>query len=104
MITEPERRAGNASGAVTAERWLLRLYVAGQTPRSSAAFDNLNGRYTIEVIDRLKSPRLAKDDRIFAVPTVVRKVPCQSVASSVIYPIESKYLSGLTYDRRMYEG
>ena len=65
------------------ERWLLRLYVAGQTPKSSAAFDNLKrvceenlkGRYTIEVIDLLKNPRLAKDDQILAVPTVVRKLP-----------------------------
>jgi len=68
---------------VPRERWLLRLYVAGQTPKSSAAFDNLKrvceenlkGRYTIEVIDLLKNPRLAKDDQILAVPTVVRKLP-----------------------------
>ena len=83
MITEPKRRANKASASVPRERWLLRLYVAGQTPKSSAAFDNLKrvceenlkGRYTIEVIDLLKSPRLAKDDQILAVPTVVRKLP-----------------------------
>jgi circadian clock protein KaiB len=65
------------------ERWLLRLYVAGQTPKSVAAFDNLKrlceerlqGRYTIEVIDLLESPRLAKDDQILAIPTVVRRLP-----------------------------
>jgi circadian clock protein KaiB len=65
------------------ERWLLRLYVAGQSPKSIAAFANLKviceeqlqGRYEIEVIDLLKHPRLAKDDQILAVPTLVRKLP-----------------------------
>lgn len=64
-------------------QWTLRLYVAGQTPNSTAAFDNLKrlcegrlkGRYTIEVIDLLKNPRLAKDDQILAIPTVVRTLP-----------------------------
>jgi len=62
---------------------MLKLYVAGQTPKAVAAFDNLKrlceerlqGRYTIEVIDLLKNPRLAKDDQILAIPTVIRKVP-----------------------------
>jgi circadian clock protein KaiB len=66
-----------------AELWTLRLYVAGQTPRSARAFANLkriceerlNGHYTIEVIDLLKNPRLAKDDQILAIPTVVKKLP-----------------------------
>ena len=63
--------------------WQLRLYVAGQTPKSTAAFDNLKrvceehlaGRYTIEVIDLLVNPRLAAGDQILAVPTLVRKFP-----------------------------
>jgi circadian clock protein KaiB len=63
--------------------WILRLYVAGQTPRSSAALDNLKrlceerlkGHYTIEVIDLLRNPRLAKDDQILAIPTLVRRLP-----------------------------
>ena len=63
--------------------WQLRLYVAGQTPKSTAAFDNLKrvceehlaGRYTIEVIDLLLNPRLAAGDQILAVPTLVRKFP-----------------------------
>ena len=63
--------------------WQLRLYVAGQTPKSAAAFDNLKrvcethlaGRYTIEVIDLLVNPRLAAGDQILAVPTLVRKFP-----------------------------
>ena len=65
------------------EHWTLRLYVAGQSPNSMAAFDNLKrlceerlrGRYRIEVIDLLKNPRLAKDDQILAIPTVVRRLP-----------------------------
>src|SRR5919206_1970720 len=61
----------------------LRLYVAGQTPKSVAAFANLRricethlaGRYQIEVIDLLVNPKLAAGDQIFAVPTLVRKLP-----------------------------
>ena len=66
-----------------AEKWNLRLYTAGQSPKSLAALDNLKrvceehlaGRYSIEVIDLLKNPRLAKDDQIVAIPTLVRKLP-----------------------------
>jgi circadian clock protein KaiB len=65
------------------ERWDLRLYTAGQSPKSLAALSNLKricdehlaGRYTIEVIDLMKNPRLAKDDEIIAIPTLVRKLP-----------------------------
>jgi circadian clock protein KaiB len=65
------------------ELWRLRLYVAGQTPKSLAAFANLKkiceehlaGKYTIEVIDLLKNPMLAKGDQILAIPTLVRKLP-----------------------------
>jgi circadian clock protein KaiB len=61
----------------------LRLYVAGQTPRSMEAFGNLKkiceehlkGRYSIEVIDLLENPRLAKGDQILAIPTLVRRLP-----------------------------
>ena len=66
-----------------AEKWLLRLYTAGQSPRSLAALDNLkrlceehlSGRYSIEIVDLLKNPRLAKDDQIVAIPTLVRQLP-----------------------------
>ena len=62
---------------------MLRLYVAGQTPRSIAAFANLKqiceehlaGKYQIEVIDLMKSPKLAEGDQILAIPTLVRKLP-----------------------------
>lgn len=63
--------------------WMLRLYVAGQTPKSVAAFANLKricdeyleGKYHIEVIDLLMNPQLAKGDQILALPTLVRKLP-----------------------------
>jgi circadian clock protein KaiB len=64
-------------------KWNLRLYTAGQSPKSLAALANLkrvcdehlSGRYSIEVVDLLKNPRLAKDDQIVAIPTLVRKLP-----------------------------
>jgi circadian clock protein KaiB len=64
-------------------RWELRLYVAGRTPKSVAAFVNLKriceehmkGQYHVEVIDLLENPQLAKGDQILAVPTLVRKIP-----------------------------
>ena len=63
--------------------WRLRLYVAGRTPKSATALENLRrfcdehmaGRYEIEVIDLVENPRLAKDDQIVALPTLVRKLP-----------------------------
>ena len=65
------------------EIWELRLYIAGHTPRSRAALDNLKrlcdehlpGKYTVEVVDLIANPRLAKDDQIVAIPTLVRKLP-----------------------------
>jgi len=64
-------------------KWILRLYVAGRTPKAITAFNNLRaicerelkGRYSIEVIDLLKNPQLARDNQILAVPTLVRKIP-----------------------------
>jgi circadian clock protein KaiB len=66
-----------------ANRWNLRLYVAGQTPRSLTAFKNLKdiceeylkGKYHIEVIDVMENPTLARGDQILAIPTLVRKLP-----------------------------
>jgi len=63
--------------------WELRLYVAGQTPKSLAAFANLKkiceehlaNQYHIEIIDLIKEPQLAADDQILAIPTLVRKLP-----------------------------
>ncbi|MDD1676625.1 MAG: circadian clock protein KaiB [Methanomicrobiales archaeon] len=64
-------------------KWILRLYVAGQTSNSLIAFENLKkiceqhlqGCYYIEVIDLLANPQLAKGDQIVAVPTLIRKLP-----------------------------
>ena len=65
------------------QTWELKLYVAGKTPKSETALKNLKkycqehleGRYKIEVVDLLEKPQLAEGDQIFAVPTLVRKVP-----------------------------
>lgn len=65
------------------EKWELRLYVAGQTPKCVQAFANLKnlceehlpGQYRIEVIDLIQNPQLAEGDQILAVPTLVRKLP-----------------------------
>ncbi len=63
--------------------WHLRLYVAGQTPKCMTAFANLKrlceehlaGKYTIELVDLLTDPKLARGDQILAIPTLVRKLP-----------------------------
>lgn len=63
--------------------WELRLYVAGQTAKSMTAMSNLkkvceehlSGRYTIEIIDLIQQPQLARSDQIVAIPTLVRKLP-----------------------------
>ena len=63
--------------------WELRLYVAGKTAKSVAAFENLSrlceehlaGKYTIEIVDLIRQPQLAKGDQIVAIPTLVRKLP-----------------------------
>ena len=63
--------------------WHLKLYIAGNTPKSITALNNiksycesfLKGKYKIEVIDLLLKPQLAEGDQIFAVPTLVKKVP-----------------------------
>ena len=91
MKTKPKTSSAKATVSPKAphakpadpDLWKLRLYVAGQTPKSLAAFANLKrlseehlkGRYTIEVIDLLQTPQLAKDDQILALPTLVRKLP-----------------------------
>ena len=92
MKKQPGKRRGKAAGAAPPRKaaarakiaqWMLRLYVAGNTPNSVAAFANLKeicevhlgGRYQIEVVDLLRQPQLAAGDQIIAVPTLVRKLP-----------------------------
>ncbi len=82
MTTRTPRKISNKNKD-NLEMWHLRLYVAGQTPKSIAAFANLKkiceefleGQYTIEVVDLLENPKLAKGDQILAIPTLVRKLP-----------------------------
>ena len=82
MKREPKSN-GQKVRAQTPKQWQLRLYVAGQTPKSLTAFANLQriceeyvaGEFEIEVIDLIENPRLAKDDQIVAIPTLVRKLP-----------------------------
>ena len=72
-----------AASSPDAKTYQLRLYVAGQTPKSVLAFTNLKqiceehlqGRYEIEIIDLLENPQLASGDQILAVPTLVRRLP-----------------------------
>ena len=79
---EPIEKADDSAGTES-QRMELRLYVAGQTSRSLAAIDNLRriceknlkGRYTIEVIDLMQAPQLARTDQIVAIPTLVKKLP-----------------------------
>ena len=83
----PRRPAGMAAATPARRRpgkvWQLRLYVAGQMPKSMTAFANLKAicknhlenRYSIEVIDLLEQPGLSKGDQIIAIPTLVRKLP-----------------------------
>ena len=82
MTRQPQSN-GQAVQTEEAKQWRLRLYVAGQTPKSVMAFANLKrlceehlaGEFEIEVIDLIENPRLAKDDQIVAIPTLVRKLP-----------------------------
>jgi circadian clock protein KaiB len=78
MTTKPAKSAKEK--LVT---YVLRLYVAGQTPNSMLALENLKkiceeyleGRYQIQVVDLLKNPQLASGDQILAIPTLVRRLP-----------------------------
>ena len=78
-----EKNDSKAKQTASGERWTLRLYIAGETPRSIAALSNLQkicddhlpGKYSIEVVDLLKNPELAAGDQILAVPTLVRMLP-----------------------------
>jgi circadian clock protein KaiB len=80
-----QKREGHLppAGNEDPDSWNLRLYVAGQTPRSLTAFRNLKdiceeylkGKYHIEVIDLMENPTLARGDQILAIPTLVRQLP-----------------------------
>ena len=82
-MAKKNNRSKIKDGKVKEERWELRLYVAGNTPKSKAALTNLKkyceehlkGKYSLEVVDLLQQPQLAAGDQILAIPTLVRKVP-----------------------------
>ena len=85
MNQDPKRHRPlhELTGSANPDEWDLRLYVAGKTSKSVAAFENLRklceehlaGKYHIEVVDLLVHPQLAKGDQIVAIPTLVRKLP-----------------------------
>jgi circadian clock protein KaiB len=83
VVGRTVKRAKARAPRPSAKIWQLRLYVAGQTPKSLAAFSNLKkicdnhlkGRYRIEVIDLVQQPQLSRGDQIVAIPTLVRKLP-----------------------------
>ncbi len=82
-VNSNKRSRKEQSVATENDKWVLRLYVAGQTPKAMTAFtnlkkiceDQLNGKYSIEVIDLLINPQVGVEDQIFALPTLVRKLP-----------------------------
>ena len=81
-MSEP-RTAGDETSADSGDQWDLCLYVTDRSPKCLRAIDNLrraceehlSGHYHIEVVDLLENPRLAAEDQILAVPTVVRRFP-----------------------------
>ncbi|MCB0196447.1 MAG: circadian clock protein KaiB [Anaerolineae bacterium] len=74
---------GNTKNSSEDEVWILKLYVAGQSPKSVTAFRNLKkiceehleGKYQIKIIDLLENPQLGKGDQILAIPTLIRQLP-----------------------------
>ncbi len=83
MLVKNSDAKTRRSTEVSADTWVLRLYVAGQTQRGVTAFNNLTriceeylrGKYRIEIIDLLENPQLAAGDQILAIPTLVRNLP-----------------------------
>jgi circadian clock protein KaiB len=94
--------------SASTERWRLRLYVAGRTPRSVKAFENLKrmcetslrGRYEIEVVDLHDQPSLAVTDQVLAVPTVVRTMPPPTRRVIGDLSDRNRVLAGLGVERR----
>lgn len=82
-VNSNKKRRKEKSDITANDKWVLRLYVAGQSPKALTAFanlkkiceDQLNGKYSIEVIDLLINPQLGVEDQILALPTLVRKLP-----------------------------
>lgn len=83
MKPEDNKSKHLKSTEIPDDKWILRLYVAGMTPKCITAFtnlkrlceDQLKGKYSIEVIDLLENPQLSREHQILAIPTLVRKLP-----------------------------
>jgi circadian clock protein KaiB len=79
----PDTKKTSKEPNLPGDKWVLRLYTAGSTPKSLTAFENLKkiceerlkGKYSIEVIDLLVNPKLGQEHQILAIPTLVRKLP-----------------------------
>lgn len=82
-MTPTRQKADKAVEKPDPNKWILRLYVAGQTQKCITAFNNLKricddelkGKYSIEVIDLVENPQLSREHQILAIPTLVRKLP-----------------------------
>jgi len=82
-MEKENKRTKTKGSKMKKEKWQLRLYIAGNTPKSITALKNLRlyceehlkDKYTLEIVDLLIHPQLAAGDQIFAIPTLVRKVP-----------------------------
>lgn len=82
-VNSNKKKRKGKSPLTANDKWVLRLYVAGQSPKALTAFanlkkiceDQLKGKYSIEVIDLLINPQLGVKDQILALPTLVRKLP-----------------------------
>jgi circadian clock protein KaiB len=82
-MTKLRKRRQTPAARAGRDDWDLRLYIAGQTPRSLAAIANLQkicaehveGKFRIQIIDLLVNPQLSRDDQIVAIPTLVRRLP-----------------------------
>ena len=104
--TRPPGRSQSA-GEGGGTKWRLRLYVAGETSRSVIALANLKniceahlkGSYSIEVIDLLEHPHLAKRDQIFAIPTLIRKLPTPMKKIIGDLSVTERVLVGLEMER-----
>ena len=101
MSEEPQEARTAVSGqAAPAASWNLRLYIAGQTPKSLQALANLiqlceahlAGKFRIEIIDLLENPHLASGDQIVAAPTLIRRLPPSECWSALICPQARKIL------------
>jgi len=103
-----ENREHSSEEVKEDEVWLLRLYIAGQTPKSVKAIANLHaicethlaGKYEIEIIDLMKNPQMGRNDQILAIPTLIRKLPPPLVKIIGDLSHTERVLVGLSIDHK----